>query len=406
MTCSRIIILSLYLFASLSYWTIVNAQVSSDSPVTATVPSSASPDSQAPSAPILIRPIDATVTSDPIPEFVWKRSVDPNGNTVLYTVYIDDVAMYLGVSDLGNSSGPGYTARIEDNEIKLLPTVDLSEGFHKWYVTAEDLSGNRSSSTTWHFTIDRTPPFLILEELEHYHLPTITTGTVFELTGPRDIHFTIRTESFTTILVTIVNDQGSTLTTLSYTTDQTGYYYPYHHLGEGRYSVLITALDQANLTSALPEFGIAITVTSMNLPSLPPLIRPPIDLPDKITIPPFPSLPSLPATIAKLTTRSYMPITLTVLLALGIWYMLFLIWKKRYNLYLRDDNNNPVDLATIYHSPGSPTIYYPDDLGRARIPTLGRYSTLTIRVPKHNKIQEQTIILSISRDQREYLVTV
>lgn len=131
-------------------------QISTPS-ATATVPSFVvESDQVAPSAPVLLRPTDHAVTGDPRPELVWRHSTDEDSNTVLYTLYLNGVATFLGISGTGNSSGNGFTARVEAGDIRLLPTTSLLDGVYTWRVDAYDLSGNSSHSTTWSFTIDST----------------------------------------------------------------------------------------------------------------------------------------------------------------------------------------------------------------------------------------------------------
>jgi len=131
-----------------------SATVSATATIQSTTPTTS--DTTSPTKPILIRPVDGTITSDLHPEFVWTQSTDPNGNVVIYTLYLNNVATFLGISNQGNSSGVGYTARIESSSLRLLPNADLSYGSYDWYIAASDLSGNTSYSTTWHLVIS--PP--------------------------------------------------------------------------------------------------------------------------------------------------------------------------------------------------------------------------------------------------------
>lgn len=402
----------LYLISSLAHPHTLLAgttPISSDSPVTATIPSLAvSSDSQAPTSPVLVRPVDSTVTSDPILELVWRRSVDEGGNTVHYTAYIDGVATYLGISDLGNSSGVGYTARIDMNELKLLPTIPLSEGRHSWYVVAEDLSGNRRSSATWHFTIDRTPPILILESLEDIALPSLDNNPVFTFSGPQEIALTVKTEPYSTIFITFVNSSGSTVDTLSYTTSGSGVYQASYPLALGQYSVLISSLDRANLTSSLPTFSLELTSqsapTNSSAPGAPSLSKPP----DVTYLAPPLSLSSLPATIANASPRVRLAYGLTSLIAVISSYLLVLLWKRRFNLYLTDSNGEPLAKVKVYHRlpPYAATSHYPDARGRLSIPHLNRYSTLTLLPTGANSPLSGLRVVSLSVSLSVYHLSV
>lgn len=123
-----------------------------------TIPTSA--DITAPTVPILHLPQNNSTLTTPSPEFAWYQSTDPNGNTVIYTLYLDGVASFRDISNLGNSSSATYTTILEGNIIRLRPTYPLPDGRYSWYVTASDPSGNTSRSETWSFTISTVYPFL------------------------------------------------------------------------------------------------------------------------------------------------------------------------------------------------------------------------------------------------------
>lgn len=381
------------------------AQTSSGAPVSASIPSqSIVGDNQAPSPPVLLRPSDGTVTSDQRPEFAWKESSDPNGNTVLYTLYLDGEAKFLGINNLGNSAGVGYTSRLEGGEVRLLPTLKLTEGSHDWYVVAYDLSQNESYSTSWHFVVDLTPPALTLLDLESSHLPDLSSNPIFDIQAPQQVDFTISTESYATVTLTIVNSQGVSITTLNSTANHTGIIYFSYYLDQGSYSILINAVDRAGLTSALPLFSLNLYRLNISLPSLPPIIRPPLGLPPQIVLPPPPSVPSLPVTVAKLTSRGYLAIISPILLASIIPLLLFIIWRRRYNLTLLSSDLQPIDYADIYYShpryQGNRHHILNNIRGRTYLPYLTRYATLTI---KH---QDLTLILSISVKKRHYTIVI
>jgi hypothetical protein len=134
----------------------ISATVSATARVPSTSPTTG--DTTAPPAVILISPHDGATTNQSRPELVWKTTLDSNSNYVSYTVYLNGVATYLGVSSTGNSQQYNYISHIGDGNIYLTPTLDLAQGSYDWYVRATDGSNNSSYSTTWRFTIDQTPP--------------------------------------------------------------------------------------------------------------------------------------------------------------------------------------------------------------------------------------------------------
>jgi len=387
----------------------ITDQKSATISATATVPSTAATtgDTTAPSNPILVRPEDGTITGDNRSEFVWRSSTDPNGNTVTYTLYLNGVATYLGISNLGNSASTGYTARIDGQEIKLHPTVSLLDGVYDWYVTASDPSGNTSRSASWHLTVDTVAPPLTLTDLDDYHNPVITEGSNFDITGPKDIGFRVRSDPFVEIQITL--SPSSELLYLNSITNADGFAYLYQHLSPGVYTVTIVGVDRAANTSVFPDFTLTVTQAAITI-SLP---TTPGSTPTQVISLPYTpiSLASLPATISNIQTRLSLPYLIIGLLAISIILLLIIISKRRYNLILLDSNFSALDHGTVYHSNQRPrplTFHLPStiynlrspDHGRLYIPHLGRYSTFTVRLDK------VTYIFSMSTNRKLYTVVL
>lgn len=386
------------------------------SSATATVPTlSDTSDHTAPSTPILIRPEDKTVTGNNQPEFVWKNSFDTGSNTIIYALYLNDVATYLGISNLGNSSGNGFTARLDGEETKLDVTIPLSDGTYTWYITATDPSGNTSTSTTWSFTIDTVTPFLTVIDIDSYHNPVIEEGSNFDIDGPKDVNFTIHSDPYATIQITIDGEDGSVYN-LQSSSSSSGLSYPYQHLVPGVYTVTILAIDLAGNITVLPTFTITIHQASVTI-IVPGIIEPIINVPyTPIAVLP----PSLPATISFIVSRGLLPYLIIIALAIILWYLLIVIWSHRYNLILLNDQGLPIKNTIVYHSiPDSKTKYTkvyltkraplsyklaPSDHGHVYIPHLNRYSTLTIRI---DDVETCTIyIMSLSVSRKLYTITL
>jgi len=397
--------------------------------VSATVPT-APPSSAnlAPTSPILLRPADNTTTSDNVPELVWRLSTDPDGNTITYTLYLDGIATYLGISGLGSSSGTNYTAYLEGNEIRLLPTTPLAEGLHTWYVRAYDVNNLSSSSTIWSFTVDNTPPFILISDIDtHHHLTldsrlegSINKDTIFELRGPKDIYFTIHTEPYSSVELKIYTEDNQLLYHEHGKATHEGLYYPYTHLRKGRYWVEVLATDPSNLSTILPSFSLLVTEVSLPLPALSPL-----PLPPQLIIPPLPGLPpSYSATISLIASRGYLAIYIFSLIAIGIIALIIFLKKRRYNLLLLDYSGVPLPHATVYHShpdssksqlsgklvlhtpvllthrPPLKHVLVPSDDGKLYLPGLSRLSTLTIRT------KNTLTIISIARFHSPLILTI
>lgn len=309
------------LIVSLYFLSPVYAQTA---PISATIPSSSSSeDATAPSRPILVRPVDGTVTSNATPELVWQRSDDPNGNYVGYTVYLNGLASYLGVADRGNSAGTGYTSSIQDNEVRLIPTSPLSDGLYRWSVTAYDYALNQASSSSFSFLIDTRPPSLVITKIEETMLPLITEGTIFDIYGQQDVTIAIQTEAYTDVSITLKAQDG-TLYNTSSRTEGEGQTVLTQHLPLGMYEVNLAATDRANLTTIHPIFSLNLIEYEIEIPV------PGVSPPPTVVIPPFlSSIPETirqyPATIASISTRYNIAIYIFILLAICILALLILL---------------------------------------------------------------------------------
>lgn len=393
----------------------ISATTSATAKVPDTVASSG--DTTAPTPPILISPVDGTFTGDNRPEFIWDRSFDPNGNTVIYTLYLNGVATYLGISNVGNSAGPNYTARIDNNQVILKLTNSLLDGSYNWYVTASDPSGNTSNSTTWNLTIDTQAPIISITDIDTHHSlnldsdhPERFEGLNFDIAGPKDIYFTVSTEPWSTLTLQFYNESAELVLQSSWPVGSIGTVLPYAHLGLGRYTLHVSSYDRGSNTTALPPFTLTIITSqiSVTIPGIPRQYT-------TFTIPLSPSLPpNLPATVSQIATRAGYATLVYTLLAVGILWLLIAIWKRKPNILFLDSKGNPHKYLVVYHSlpnrllphtliyatTKAPVSYVTTskDHGKLYIKHLGRYSTLTVR------IDNATHILSLSVNAKFYTI--
>jgi hypothetical protein len=179
----------------------VSATVSATTTIPSTSPTSS--DSLAPGAVILISPHDGATTNQSRPELVWKTTFDSNSNNVSYTVFVNGVATYLGISNTGNSQQNNYISHIGDGNIYLTPTIDLNEGTYDWYVRANDGSNNSSFSTTWRFTRPNTP--LTVINIDDVYLSPSISEDSFDLPGYK------RSSIFATRLCDGLNNHNSAM---------------------------------------------------------------------------------------------------------------------------------------------------------------------------------------------------
>lgn len=396
-------------FLVIGYWLLVilapnsvqaNTDPKSATPsATATIPSFVvSGDTEPPSTPILISPTNGTITNGTKPEFVWYQSSDPNGNTIYYTLHLNGTATYLGISNLGNSSGTNYTARLDYDQIKLNSLISLPDGTYDWYVTATDLAGNSRHSTSWRLTIDTLAPPLTLTRLDTLDYPPISEGTNFDLFGPKDVYFTLQTDPNIQVQI---NLQGPTTHSLILRSDNTGLVTFSPSLELGLYAVTLFAMDGAGNLTFLPDFTLTLSQASLPIPGGSPLPIPPI-------LYNFPSaLTHLPSSISQISTTSTLALLYVIMLATGILILLIILRRRRYNLVLLDTQLSPIKQATLYHSHNSKFGFYkltPRANNRLYVSNLSRGSSLTIRTISQDICT--THILSISRTTPHYTITL
>lgn len=179
-----------------------------------------------PSTPILVSPENGSILNlVPFP-FIWKASSDSYGiaKYILYldgNVYKDDIT----------SSTQGYSET--DGTITWTPTGIISDGTHTWKVRAVDANGNTADSTTWSFTVDTTPPALIITSIGGKEVSitsqdssTIPTSPILlketspKIVGKTDTNTVVKITlhlplGVTTLLETTSDDQGNFTITLA-----------------------------------------------------------------------------------------------------------------------------------------------------------------------------------------------
>lgn len=372
----------------------------SDSPVTASIPLATptptnvpTTDTTAPYIPILVSPTDGTYTSDNTPTLSWLKTSDPNSNYVVYTIYLNGVATYLGVSNNGNSAGTGYTAMIVDGQLRLTPNSSLNDGLYSWKVVAQDASNNQSSSTNWSFVVDTVQPFITISNLGPYQNPTILENSNFEIQGPDTVAVSFHSEPYTAIQLTILKTDGQVYATLTGTTDGSGNLTLSPYLNLGFYRVQVSATDPGNLTTLLPLFSLTLqkevvipSPTATITPTAPPTSRLPAPLTD------------LPATVSQVTSRYGISLIATSLLALASIILLALL-KKRRNLLLTDVNGVPLANAHITYNNQTYTLT-PRDHGYLYLPGLQAPRQLTITYGS------QSLSLCIARSAKSYKLVI
>lgn len=100
-----------------------------------------------PTKPGLSEPDNGSTNVSLTPTFVWEASTDPDGDSVVYDVY------------LGNSSPPSTKINALDvTATQFIRTTSLAPNSeYYWQVTAKDASGNSTQSDIWSFTSESAP---------------------------------------------------------------------------------------------------------------------------------------------------------------------------------------------------------------------------------------------------------
>jgi len=204
-----------------------------------------------PTAPILIAPENGAFIGTNQPIFIFLASTDDNSGIAKYQLFLD---------------GKLYIDNITSSLSTITVTApnELNDGKHAWYVEVFDKAGNYAFSSTWHFTIDTEPPFIIVTAIEEslnlnfssIDLTTIPPGITL-ITRSRRPAFFGRSEPGATIqinlqdkksyqFITIVSDDGSFVLI------------PAQDIANDTYQVTIISFDKAGNTTLLPNFQLIV----------------------------------------------------------------------------------------------------------------------------------------------------
>jgi len=262
--------------------------VAAETAVTATVPApSPSPSTQPPDTPVLISPDNHSTISTTVPTFIFNPS---EGSTVVsyYQLWLD------GTKDTDHIIRSPIT--ITTNASKA-----LSEGLHTWKIKAIGSNDTTRDSATWTFTIDTTPPLILIESianqttsLSSLNLDSFTPGLNFT-TSERYPAFSGQGETQANLTISLTSFNTSTTINTIVDTSNRFYAQPGIALPLDTYTVSVSSIDASGNTTALPSFTLTISAAAAPTITLPL----PSPLPDlQFKLPFSPSLlqltPSLP----------------------------------------------------------------------------------------------------------------
>lgn len=203
-----------------------------------------------PSAPILIAPENGVYINTNEPDFIFLASTDDSG-IAKYQIFLD---------------GQLYIDNITSQLSTIIVTAisELNEGEHAWYVKVFDNAGNYAFSSTWHFIVDTTPPFIIITEIEE--TPNLNFSSIDITTIPPGITITTRSrrptffgrgEPGATIQINL-QDKKSYQFITKVADDGSFAIIPDQNLANDIYEVTIISFDQAGNTSLLPPFKLKV----------------------------------------------------------------------------------------------------------------------------------------------------
>ncbi|HDZ04114.1 hypothetical protein LCGC14_0217740 [marine sediment metagenome] len=96
---------------------------------------------QAPEDFSLVAVMDGATDVDVKPEFLWNAAIDPDGDNIIYELYMDDI----------NTPITRIASDINDTNFTLEERLPLQQDLF-WKVVANDSEGNETSSETFSFT--------------------------------------------------------------------------------------------------------------------------------------------------------------------------------------------------------------------------------------------------------------
>ncbi len=204
-----------------------------------------------PTAPILIAPEDGAYINTNRPDFIFLASTDDNSGIAKYQLFLDN-ELYID-----NITSASTTI--------IIPAInELSEGEHTWFVKVFDNAGNFAFSSTWHFTVDTTPPFIIITEIEEnpdlnfssIDLTTVPPGTTITTRSRRPTFFG-RGEPGATIQINLDNTRSYQFTT-KVSDDGSFVLIPDQDIANDTYQVTIISFDRAGNTTLLPTFELIV----------------------------------------------------------------------------------------------------------------------------------------------------
>jgi hypothetical protein len=301
--------------------------------VTATVP-----DTHPPTSPILVSPANHSLINTSSPVFIFQPSTDDVGFGE-YELYID-----------GDNKQRDNISHAITNTISTTAKTSLSDGLHTWKVRAIDSSGNYKDSATWSFTIDTTPPLILITQVAEHTTnlssadPSTTSNNPSFTTTDQTPTFSGTSEAKATLVISLTSSASSYSFTTIVAAEGTFSITPQFNLGSASYTVSVSSTDAADNNTSLPSFNLIIQprpAITIPLPSpLPPITLPRLQLPALPQLQPY--LPqALQATPISFLVCSFWPWVIILLLLSYIFYLHHRIRRLKQQKTAQNDLNKP-----------------------------------------------------------------
>ncbi len=204
-----------------------------------------------PTAPILIAPENSAYIATNQPDFIFLASTDEGSGIAKYQLFLDSK---LFIDNITSSL----------STITITAPSDLTDGKHVWYVKVFDYAGNYAFSSTWHFTVDTEPPFVIIITIEE--TPNLNFSSIDLTTLPPGVTVTTRShqpaffgrgEPGATIQINLQDKKSYQLIT-TVAEDGSFVLIPDQDLANDTYQVTVISFDQAGNTILLPTFTLVV----------------------------------------------------------------------------------------------------------------------------------------------------
>ncbi len=281
-----------------------------DLSVTASVTARGGP----PPYPILVSPAQNAILTSGVVTFVWQEVTGHTAALDRYELNLNGTKKFGDIS-LTAETTADYVLTISDGKYYLALKADkyLIDGLYTWHIRVVDVNGLGSDSTTRTFTVDSTPPPLLVTGIDGQAV-TISAADPNSISSePITVQHSQplligKTDAGAEVQLTVTYPDGSTAS-YKVTADINGVFgFTLESLTANQViSLKFIAIDLAGLSTVLDGVRLQYQPRVIVIP-IPPIIP---GLPPEIIIPvpSLPSLPIVPPVISRIFPTPFPPVT-------------------------------------------------------------------------------------------------